>query len=271
MTAEGRLTPRELADRAKDHDFVLLGEKHDNPDHHRLQAWIVDVLVALGRRPAIAMEMMDADQAEALSSYRTTLGADAIGLGTAVGWEKRGWPDWSMYAPIAAAAFRAELPILPADLTRAEIRGIGRGAAPLPSGLEGHPRFDAAQTRSLTEELKESHCGHLPEAALPRMLDVQWARDAHMARVMRGAGRPVVLIAGAGHTRNDRAVPWHLRRTAPDRRVLSVAFVEVHPERTAPEAYGPTGLYDAVWFTARVENDDPCEKFRDSLQRLRRP
>ena len=52
-----------MADIAAARDFVLLGEKHDNPDHHRLQAWMIDALVARGRRPAIAMEMLDAEQA----------------------------------------------------------------------------------------------------------------------------------------------------------------------------------------------------------------
>src|SRR5215831_17329771 len=30
---------------------VLLGEKHDNPDHHRLQARVVQSIVARGRHP----------------------------------------------------------------------------------------------------------------------------------------------------------------------------------------------------------------------------
>src|SRR5687768_4939373 len=38
-------------------EFVLLGEKHDNPDHHRLQAEVVRGLIAAGRRPAVGFEM----------------------------------------------------------------------------------------------------------------------------------------------------------------------------------------------------------------------
>ena len=32
--------------------FVMLGENHENEDHHRLQAWIVAALIGEGRRPA---------------------------------------------------------------------------------------------------------------------------------------------------------------------------------------------------------------------------
>ncbi|HSV29537.1 MAG TPA: ChaN family lipoprotein, partial [Candidatus Omnitrophota bacterium] len=38
-------------------DAVLLGETHDNPEHHALQAWVVRELVAAGRKPVVAFEM----------------------------------------------------------------------------------------------------------------------------------------------------------------------------------------------------------------------
>jgi len=271
-----RLTARDLADRAAGSDYVLLGEKHDNPDHHALQAWVIDAIVAAGRRPAIAMEMLDADQSQSLADYRKKPNADADGLGPALGWAARGWPDWSIYAPIAAAALRADLPILPADLTRTAIRAVGRGGTDalrpgLENELQSSPRFDAAQSQSLADELRASHCGKLPDQALPRMMEVQWSRDANMARTLRAAERPAVLIAGTGHIRNDRAVPWHLRATAPMQTILSVAFVEVQSGRNAPSDYGQAGLFDVLWFTARVEDEDPCAKFGESLQRMRQP
>jgi uncharacterized iron-regulated protein len=276
VTSAGRLTPAQLIERAQGYDFVLLGEKHDNPDHHRLQAWVVDALVATGERPAIVMEMLDADQTEALADYRRRPGADAAGLGPALSWEARGWPSWSMYAPIAAVALRADLPILPANLTRADTRSIGRGERArlhpdVGATLEASPRYDAAQTESLTEELRESHCGQLPDAAVPRMVEVQWARDASMAGALHAGPEMSVLIAGTGHVRKDRAVPWHLDHRAPGRSVLSIALVEVQQDRNNPAAYSQSGLFDVLWFTARVDNEDPCLKFRDSLQRMRKP
>jgi uncharacterized iron-regulated protein len=273
------VTPQRLAEIAASRAFILLGEKHDNPDHHRLQAWLIEALVASGRRPTVAMEMLDADQAPALADYRKNVPADASGLGAAIGWSTRGWPDWSIYEPIAGIAFRAGLPIVPADLTRDSRRAVSRGGVdaldPASRARIAHaPRFDADQTASLTQELRLSHCGHLPDTALPRMADVQWARDAHMAAALLDAARnaaPAVLIAGAGHVRADRGVPWHLRQAAPHQTIFTLAFVEVDDSRLEMSEYPLRERFEYAWFTPRVDDEDPCAKFRDSLQRLRRP
>src|SRR5512133_990219 len=37
-------------------EWVALGEVHDNPDHHLLQARLLRAVVASGRRPALAFE-----------------------------------------------------------------------------------------------------------------------------------------------------------------------------------------------------------------------
>jgi len=49
-------------------DFVALGEVHDNPDHHLLQARLVRAGTAAGRRPALAFEMLTADQQPAIDA-----------------------------------------------------------------------------------------------------------------------------------------------------------------------------------------------------------
>jgi uncharacterized iron-regulated protein len=222
------------------------------------------------------MEMLDGDQAPALAEHLQRHPADAAGLGAAVGWNERGWPDWSIYAPIAEVALANGLPIVPADLTRAERQVTGRDgitalAEPTRARLQRAPRFDARQSASLAQELRDSHCGQLPEAALPRMSNVQWARDAHMAAAMADSAAGAVLIAGAGHVRSDRGVPWHLRHLAPWRSLVVIAFVEVDESKREVAAYALAEKFEYAWFTARVDDADPCARFRDSLQRLRRP
>ncbi len=268
------ITSARLADIAATREFVLLGEKHDNPDHHRLQAWMIDALVARGRRPAVAMEMLDTDQAPVLAEYLKQRPRDAAGLGAAVGWKARGWPDWSIYAPIAETALQAGLPIVSADLTRAELRTVGRDgmaalAEPIRARLQRAPNLDAPQAASLAQELRDSHCGQLPDEALPRMANVQWARDAHMAAAMLDSPSGAVLIAGAGHVRRDRGVPWHLRHVAPGRSIVVLALVEVEEAKRDASDYALAEKFDYVWFTPRVDAEDPCVKFRDSLRRRR--
>src|SRR5262249_8492433 len=77
--------------------FVLLGERHDHPEHHQFQAWLLRRMVDAGRRPAVAFEMLDATQAPALARHLAAAPRDAAGLGDAVGWRTSGWPAWSLY------------------------------------------------------------------------------------------------------------------------------------------------------------------------------
>src|SRR5919197_5092223 len=58
-----------LVQRLTNGRFVLLGEKHDNPDHHRLQAWILGALLDAGRPPAVGFEMFAVDDGPAIARY----------------------------------------------------------------------------------------------------------------------------------------------------------------------------------------------------------
>src|ERR1043166_2498265 len=73
-----------LVERLARADFILLGERHDNPDHHQLQAEVLRSLIAAGRRPAVGFEMLGLDDADAVASYLAAAPNDAAGLGRAV-------------------------------------------------------------------------------------------------------------------------------------------------------------------------------------------
>ncbi len=262
--------PSEVFDAIRRADFVLLGEQHDNPDHHRLQAEAIGVLVRAGKKPTVALEMLEPDQDAIVERYRSDPQAQAIGLGAELDWEKSGWPPWRSYRPIADVAFEAGLPFVSANLPHALVRRIvheGLSALsldevarlglqePLPPALEA----------SLEDELEKSHCGQLPQRLVVPMALAQRARDGQMADRMLGAKTtPVVLVAGAGHARTDRGVPRTLRAARPRATIVSVAFVEVAHGRTSPAAYAErydaeSLPFDFVWFTPRATDDDPCE------------
>src|SRR2546426_257781 len=94
--------------------FALLGERHDHPEHHEFQAWLLRRMLESGRRPAVAFEMLDTTQAPALARHLATSPRDAAGLGDAVGWRASGWPEWRLYQPIAEIALAAGLPVVAA-------------------------------------------------------------------------------------------------------------------------------------------------------------
>lgn len=261
--------------------YLLLGEKHDNADHHALQARMIRALTAAGRRPTVALEMLTPSQAGALTRYLAAHPREAAGIGEAVNWKASGWPAWTMYELIAQAALNAGLPIVPANLDDERVRAVSRqGVAALDRVFVQRHGLDQSLTadvrEAMAEEIRDSHCGHAPEGRVGAMIGVQRARDAQMAEALLTApgNDGAVLIAGAGHVRNDYGVPAYVRRIDPAARAVSIAFVEVDAKRTTAESYaerfGGRLPFDYVWFTPAVDDEDPCEKFRKSLERLKR-
>ncbi|MBI4955517.1 MAG: ChaN family lipoprotein, partial [Myxococcales bacterium] len=103
----------------------------------------------------------------------------------------------------------------------------------------------------------------------------QRARDATLAARVReaaavGEAGAVVLIAGAGHVRADRGVPAALgaelgAAAVGEPALVTVAFVEVVRGELDPVSYleAPPAAparepFDFLWFTPRVDEDDPC-------------
>lgn len=253
-----------------DTPVVLLGERHDHPDHHRLQAHLVDALLAGGTHATVGFEMLDAGDAAALSALSEPKPA---AVAEAVGWARSGWPPFALYQPIFAAIDLRGGAILPAHPPAARVEAVmGGGFEALPAderrALELAPLPEPLRA-GLIEALRAGHCGHLPPEMAEPMLRAQRLKDAWMADRLAGAARGgVILVAGAGHVRRDWGVPLYLAREGIGRSA-AVAFVEVDAGADAPSDYGALP-YDFVWFTPRVDDVDPCARFRERLERLRR-
>jgi len=254
-------------------DFVLIGERHDNPEHHRLQARLVAALEAQSQGPrAVAFEMMPAWRQLEIVEYLDA-GGDPAGLGEAIAWEASGWPEWAWYQPIAEAALASDAEIVAADLGVAEKRAAFvqgaqafRSAFVQRTGL-GEP-WPPPMMISLQDELRAAHCDQVSGRIVIGMMRVQRARDAMMAdRLAATAGRGGgVLIAGNGHVRRDRGVPWYLARLRPGARSVSIGLLEVRDDVLEPPANIP---YDYVWFTSRVDDSgEPCDVHDAELRRL---
>ena len=263
VSARRFVTRAELEAKLAAADFVLLGEKHDDPLHHRLQAEAVLALLAKGRKPAVAFEMLDVGKQATVDTSRAA-GADATALAHAVDWEHSGWPPFDLYKPVFDAALAGALPIVAANLPRADVRKLAHGGADAAElarlGVDQPLREPLAG--SLRRELRDSHCGQLPEEMIEPMVLAQRARDVEMATMMvaAGQGRGAVLVAGAGHVRTDRGVPMELARRAPGAKIVSVAFEEVAASASEVSAYRDEP-YDFLWFTPTFDRGDPCAQF----------
>jgi len=230
--------------------YVLLGEKHDSEAHHARQLDMLKGLAALGAKPALALEQLDAEYQAALTQAQRAGQTDAEALADAGQLNRKGW-RWPMYKDLIAFAAQRQWPLLAANLSRAEARKIAVG--------EVAPTLPAAtpeQQAALEDDVVQGHCGYRPDPArLAGIVAAQRARDARMAQTLDAEGGPVVLIAGAGHVRADRAVPRYLAEPA---RALVIAMVETSAGRSQPADYDLAG-FDLLWFTvAGPEQPDPC-------------
>lgn len=232
--------------------IIVLGELHDNPSHHAHQ---VRAVVALAPK-ALVFEMLTPETAMKVPASLP----DAASLGEILGWEASGWPDFSMYYPIFAAAPQAR--VYGAEVPRAAARrafddGI---AAVFGAGAEDYGLTDPLPLEdqaSREADQAEAHCNALPPDLLPGMVDVQRLRDAALARAvvqaMDDTGGPVAVITGNGHARNDQGLPVPLARVAPGLKVLSIGQFEL----AAPDA----PPHDLWLVTPAALRDDPCKAF----------
>lgn len=241
--------------------YVLVGEKHDNVEHHAFEAQVVAAVGARGPRPVV-MEHFREKAQPALDAFGQVQKNETSRLPSLVGWDE-GWGPFAPFEPIFAAALAHRMPIVAGSFDRIDVRLLKahpEQAIPAPIAARiSAVTFDDAQEKSLVDELFAAHCGHLPGDFLAPMAMVQHARDALFATKMQAGEGGAVLLAGKGHTRGDRGVP----RFLPLGSFVSIALVEVDPARTRPAEYEELATHDYVYFaTPAPADEDPCEAFR---------
>ena len=274
------VTAEQLETSVLEANFILLGEIHNNADHHRLQAQMIDVLVRAGRRPAVVWEMIPTTRQAELDRHLQTGSKDAGKLGEFLQWKERGWPDWAIYQPIAEGALAANLPFLGAALDPETSRAMGKSDPSqakliLDLGLDQPVKPEIVD--ALAEEIVEGHCNMFPKTSAKPMIMVQRARDAQMAKILAGATPKdgAVLIAGSGHVRKDWAVPSFIKQKSPNAAITSIAFFEVDPERSSPSDYVETiaGLaepFDFIYFTPKADLIDRCAEMAKHMEKMQR-
>lgn len=236
--------------------IVLLGEVHDNAAQHalRLRAW--RSLLESGARPALLMEQLDRErQADIDRARAASPRPDATAIVGAAGGERSGW-DWRFYGPFIELALAYDLPIVAANVSRADARRVmAEGLAA--TGFE--PGVPPAISAAHTEEIVASHCGRIDRPTAQRMAGAQAARDQAMARLVeRYEDRGVVVLAGNGHVRKDIGVPQWL---PPSVRARTVAIGLIEEGDDIPES-----AFDRVVRTPRQKRDDPCAAMAKDLR-----
>ena len=223
---------------------VLLGEVHDNGVQHALRAEALRKLVQSGARPAIAFEQFDRGAQEAIDRARRERPGDIDYLIA----QAKGAPSWrwEMYKPFIALALEYDLPIVAANLARADAMKTATSA----TAVDAPPRPPARAGGSGAE-------GPLRPASArgdPRHgARAGRARPHACASDRAHAASGVVLLTGNGHARKDMGVAHWLAGPS-----TSIALVEDDEDSAG---------FDYYVVTERAQRPDPCEELRKRLKR----
>jgi uncharacterized iron-regulated protein len=210
-------------------DIVIVGEVHDNPEHHRNQARIAEAL----QPEALVFEMIPQEKETVVNEMRAA-GATREELAEALQWADSGWPDFDLYAEILEAA---------------PIYGLDKPLEP-----EEQAAREAIQA--------EAHCDALAAELLPGMVEAQRFRDAGLAdatlwaRTMTGGGQ-IMVVTGNGHADLERGMPEALRIADPEVSMIVLGQLEVEPDPDDPPPF------DFYVVTDAPERSDPCAALID--------
>ena len=253
-------TAQALAAEMRERPVVLLGEVHDNAAQHAVRAQALQRMLAAGLRPALAFEQFDRQQQADIDRIVTRApasGANAAVQLAALG--PSGW-EWNLYRPYLELALQYRLPIVAANLSRADAMRVSKeGFAAIFSAADrrslGLDTLPSGLLNAQEHEVDEGHCHRLPADMLPQLARAQIARDATLALAIRPyLDRGVILLTGNGHARRDIGVP-HFLPAASQQRVVSIGLLERTPADTVPP-----GAFDAVFRTPVQERPDPCQR-----------
>jgi len=228
--------------------LLLLGEQHDAPEHQQWEQATVQWLAQRGQLAALVIEMAEAGTStEGLPP--TASEAEVRG---ALRWPDSAWP-WADYGPVVMAAVRAGAPVLGGNLPRARLASARRDVA-----LEARLPPEALARQHA--DVREGHCGLLPEGQIPAMARIQLARDQSLAQTAQRAlrpGRTVVLAAGHQHVQRSLGVPAWL----PQGLDYKVAIAQAGQARPAIEKEA-----DYIQKTPALPARDYCAELRAQWQ-----
>ncbi|WP_024913125.1 ChaN family lipoprotein [Chania multitudinisentens] len=234
------ITSEELLEQLAAAPQVIVGEKHDNANHHKIEQWLVENLARQRPQGSVLMEMLTPNQQEKVNKSKLWLqnhpDAKASEIAEQLDW-KKSW-DWSMYNGVVMAAMKGRYPLLSANLNRDEILALYKNPVFPAGSYSSQPDVRAA----IAETIRVSHDGKIEPEQQKSMLAIQQHRDRRMAESLLAAPTPALLIVGGYHASKKLGVPLHIRDLDSQTTPLVLMLAEQGSVVTAESA-------DFVWTT----------------------
>ncbi len=245
-------------------DIAFLGEQHDDPGTHRLEAATLEGLARRRSNVILALEMFERDVQPQLDRYLAGALVETDFIATS-----RPWPRYATdYRPMVEFAKAWKWPVIAGNIPRKYASLISRGSLTAVDTLTPENRAFISKTFSCEHDdywdrfAKEmgDMSGHGPEAmkqtpdekaaALERIYQSQCAKDETMGESIAMAynaappGALVVHVNGSFHSDYRLGTAERARRNLKGKRIVVVNFAPVANLDTAnADAFRKVGDY----------------------------
>lgn len=250
-------------------DFVFLGEQHDDPGTHRLEAATLEGLARRRSNIVLAMEMFERDVQPSLDGYLAGRTPEADFLASS-----RPWPRYATdYRPLVEFARSLKWPVIASDVPRRLASLVSRrGLKTILDSISTTDRAYAARDLlcphddyfarfAKTMSDMPSHSGDSTKesgaekaATMERIYQAQCIKDETMGEsvALAYAAAPpralVVHVNGAFHSDYGLGTVERVKRRLPGKRVVVVSFVPVR-DLDGAEGKSQRTLADFIVFT----------------------
>jgi uncharacterized iron-regulated protein len=261
VPGDGKLSESAVIARAAKQSVVLLGEMHDNADHHRWQLQTLAALHAVRPDMVIGFEMFPRRVQKALDQWVAGELSEAQFL-AASDWNHVWSTDFNLYPPLFHFARMNRIPMVALNIdTRLRRSVSAKGFNGVPEEEREGVSAPALPSSSYLDYLlpiygehersgKKKGGGSRDDPDFRRFVESQQLWDRAMAQAIQAAvnraGRPLVVgIMGSGHIKYGYGVPHQLK----DLQISVVATLLPWNTGTAC-AQVVAGLADAVFGVA---------------------
>ena len=239
--------------------IILVGESHDQIEHHQIQVRIIQALIARGKDVVIGMEMFERTQQPVLDRWSRGLLTEEEFL-KEIQWETTWGMDYELYKGILDMAKGHHLKVLGLNLPRDFVRKIAENGMMKLSSEEKKrlPEMDLTdrQHRAYIASIYKGH-GKGSAKNFENFYDAQCLWDEGMAESLfeflkssQAEGKTVLVFAGSGHVVFDFGIPKRLyhRIGLPSKTIVLKAWTgKLDIDLTFTETSSP--LADFLWIT----------------------
>lgn len=224
--------------------YVFVGESHDHPEHHKMQAAVIEALVKRGRDVVVGFEMFTRPVQNALGPW--TLGKYTESqFVVEADWQKQWGFPFEIYAPIFRATQKHRLPMVALNVPRDWVRSVGRGGY---ESLTPEQRQQLPGDFYLANKEHESVFialmgGHPPTSPNIYKAQVLWDEGMADTAIKYFAGRApsrntvMVIVAGIGHGMYGQGINYRLLRRTGER-CMTMSMIESDKPATVARGLG---------------------------------